>query len=137
MRGASRRLHRSKRASSGRHDKVTARTRLMLLPAVRQRWSRFHLVTLSPCLLLLIASGSHADDWPRFLGPLGTSVSSEKGIIAPWPKDGLRIVWHRKLGTGYGAPSIASGKLLVFDRAVEKVELGGKAGYRETKRARL
>jgi outer membrane protein assembly factor BamB len=109
----------------------------MLLPAVRQRWSRFHLVTLSPCLLLLIASGSHADDWPRFLGPLGTSVSSEKGIISPWPKDGLRIVWHRKLGTGYGAPSIAGGKLFVFDRAVEKVELGGKAGYRETKRARL
>ncbi len=72
-----------------------------------------------------------------FLGPHGTSVSDEKGIIAPWPKQGLRLLWHRKLGTGYGAPSIQNGKLYIFDRAIEKAPLDGKVGYRETKNARL
>src|SRR5262245_30309960 len=32
-------------------------------------------------------------DWATFLGPAGTGVSTEKGIIAPWPKEGLRVVW--------------------------------------------
>jgi outer membrane protein assembly factor BamB len=61
-------------------------------------------------------SGKSGSDWPCFLGPLGTSVSTEKGIISPWPKEGLKIVWHMKTGTGYGAPSISKGKLFLFDR---------------------
>jgi outer membrane protein assembly factor BamB len=56
------------------------------------------------------------EDWPRFLGPLGTGVSREKGIISPWPKEGLRIVWQKALGESYGAPSISKGRLFVFDR---------------------
>src|ERR1700680_1809949 len=43
-------------------------------------------------------------DWPTCLGPQGTSVSSEKGILAPWPEKGLRIVWEKEVGTGYGMP---------------------------------
>jgi hypothetical protein len=89
--------------------------------------------SLSPCLLVWL----HAGDWPRFLGPHATSVSDEKGIITPWPRQGLRLVWHQKLGTGYGAPSIQNGKLYVFDRVVEKVPLDGKLYLRETKQARL
>src|SRR5262249_38394259 len=56
------------------------------------------------------AGTSSGSDWPGFLGPLGTSVSPEKGIIAPWPKKGLRIVWHKQVGTGYGMPSISKGR---------------------------
>src|SRR5262245_15464776 len=44
------------------------------------------------------------NDWPAFLGPLGTSVSTEKRIISPWPKEGLKVLWHRKLGIGYAMP---------------------------------
>jgi outer membrane protein assembly factor BamB len=62
-------------------------------------------------------------DWPRFLGPLGTSVSTEKGIVAPWPKDGPKIVWHRKIGTGYSAPVISKGKLYLFDRKLNSATL--------------
>lgn len=54
------------------------------------------------------------EDWPRFLGPAGTSVSSETGI-RPWPQDGLRVVWQTRLGTGYGAPAISRGRLFLFD----------------------
>jgi outer membrane protein assembly factor BamB len=62
---------------------------------------------------LAAAQGS---DWPKFLGPDGTSVSTEKGIIAPWPKDGLRIVWQTEVGPSYGMPVISKGKLYHFDR---------------------
>jgi outer membrane protein assembly factor BamB len=55
-------------------------------------------------------------DWPHFLGPDGTSVSPEKGIIAPWPKQGLRIVWHAESGEGFCAPSISKGRLFHFER---------------------
>ena len=34
-------------------------------------------------------------DWPCFLGPTGDSVSSEKGIITPWPKAGPRSSGRR------------------------------------------
>lgn len=60
----------------------------------------------------LIPSGA---DWPRFLGPFGTSVSPEKGIRAPWPKEGLRLLWEKPLGTGYCAPTISQGRLFLFD----------------------
>jgi outer membrane protein assembly factor BamB len=62
-------------------------------------------------------------DWPRFLGPSGDSTSLEKGIISPWPKEGLRIVWQRKLGSGYGAPVIHKGRLYQFDRIGNKERL--------------
>ena len=62
------------------------------------------------------ASGRKGVDWPRFLGPTGDSVSPEKGIRAPWPKDGLRVVWHRRVGEGYAPPTIAAGRLYLFER---------------------
>ena len=55
-------------------------------------------------------------DWPCFLGPAGTSVSTEKGILSPWPRAGLRIVWQTRVGNGYGMPSISLGRLFQFDR---------------------
>jgi len=55
-------------------------------------------------------------DWPSFLGPTGDSVSSEKGIGTSWPKEGPRLLWHKKLGTGYAMPSISRGRLFLFER---------------------
>src|SRR5882724_3395721 len=67
-------------------------------------------------LLGALTSAARADDWPTFLGPHGNSVSSEKGIIAPWPDAGLKVAWHKELGSGYGMPSVSGGKLYHFDR---------------------
>jgi outer membrane protein assembly factor BamB len=69
-----------------------------------------------PCFALLLASSAHGADWPAFLGPNGNSTSPEKGILAPWPKDGLKVVWHQKTGEGYCAPTVVKGKLYLFDR---------------------
>jgi len=62
-------------------------------------------------------------DWPCFLGPAGTSVSTETGILTRWPKDGLRVAWYKRTGEGYGAPSIQDGKLYLFDRIDDKARL--------------
>jgi outer membrane protein assembly factor BamB len=55
------------------------------------------------------------NDWPQFLGPTSDNVSSEKGIITAWPRNGLKILWQAPLGTGYATPALADGKLLHFD----------------------
>src|ERR1700684_2162995 len=77
-------------------------------------------------LLTLIPTVAHAQgsDWPKFLGPLGTSVSAEKGIITPWPQTGLKIVWQKTIGAGYGMPIVANGKLYHFDRKPNRLGKG-------------
>jgi outer membrane protein assembly factor BamB len=62
-------------------------------------------------------------DWPCFLGPTGDSVSTEKGIRTPWPKEGPRVVWTKRLGEGYAMPSISRGRLFVFDRIGNRARL--------------
>jgi outer membrane protein assembly factor BamB len=62
-------------------------------------------------------------DWPCFLGPTGDSVSTEKGILSPWPEGGPRVVWHKRLGTGYGMPTISRGRLFLIDRVGDRARL--------------
>src|SRR5262249_8591726 len=62
------------------------------------------------------ASSLRASDWPCFLGPNHNSVSAEKGLKTPWPKEGPKILWQRPLGIGYAMPSVANGKLYHFER---------------------
>ena len=62
-------------------------------------------------------------DWPAFLGPSGDSKSPETGIIKAWPAEGLKLVWHKPLGTGYGAPTISRGRLFQFDRFGDNARL--------------
>jgi outer membrane protein assembly factor BamB len=60
-------------------------------------------------------------DWPSFLGPNRDSASTEKGLR--WPAEGPKVVWERALGTSFGAPSIARGRLLHFDRFGDRMRL--------------
>ncbi|MBX9681883.1 MAG: PQQ-like beta-propeller repeat protein [Gemmataceae bacterium] len=75
--------------------------------------------------LLFVADSIHAQgsDWPGFLGPLGASVSPEKGILSPWPKEGPKILWRQEVGIGYAMPSIVAGKLYHFERIGAKARL--------------
>ena len=63
------------------------------------------------------------DDWPTFLGPTGDGKSPEKGVLIPWPKQGPKIVWSRKLGTSYGGPTVCRGRLFQFDRFGDQARL--------------
>jgi outer membrane protein assembly factor BamB len=67
-------------------------------------------------LLLALAPLAAAGDWPTLLGPTRDNVSPEKGIIAPWPKEGLKKVWECELGIGFAPPVVAGGKLFEFGR---------------------
>lgn len=60
-------------------------------------------------------------DWAAFLGPTGDGKSSEKGLVAPWPEKGPKLVWQIPVGIGYGMPAVSRGRLFQFDMH------GGKA----------
>ncbi len=57
-----------------------------------------------------------ASDWPAFLGPSGTGVTGDAGLADHWPKEGPPIVWSKKIGSGYSAPSVRAGKLVCHHR---------------------
>ena len=72
-------------------------------------------------LLLLIflslgMAGAYAADWNDFLGPERNGKSLEKIDIRPWDKTGPPIVWHKQIGTSYGAPTVANGRVFIFAR---------------------
>jgi len=56
------------------------------------------------------------DDWPAFLGPLGTGITRDTGIGDRWPETGPPVVWSKRIGAGYSSPSIRGGKLVVHHR---------------------
>ena len=79
------------------------------------------------CFLVLTLIGTAlADDWTKFLGPTGNNVSKETGLIDSFPKTGPKQKFAKRIGTGYSAPSIRDGKVVVFHRASKlyKIEEG-------------
>ncbi|MFN0066128.1 MAG: PQQ-binding-like beta-propeller repeat protein [Limisphaerales bacterium] len=62
----------------------------------------------------------HGADWPRFLGPAGDATSPETNLIARLPTNGPAVVWEREVGTGYSAPSVLGGQLVLHHRRGEE-----------------
>jgi outer membrane protein assembly factor BamB len=58
-----------------------------------------------------------AADWPQFLGPDRSGVSSETGLAKTWPADGPPVLWTVPLGEGFGPPAVQGGKVYLLDRA--------------------
>ena len=76
--------------------------------------ARIILILLS--LSLIVLADTLASDWNDFLGPERNGKSQEKIDIVPWGKTGPPVVWHKKIGVSYGAPTIADGRLFMFAR---------------------
>ena len=55
-------------------------------------------------------------DWPIFLGPRGTGVSDETGLLDEWPEEGPPILWGKRIGNGYSSPSVLGNRLVVHHR---------------------
>ena len=55
-------------------------------------------------------------DWPVFLGPEGTGVSNETGLLDEWPAAGPAVLWEQRIGKGYSSPSVRGGRLVVHHR---------------------
>jgi outer membrane protein assembly factor BamB len=62
-------------------------------------------------------------DWPRLLGPRADGKSPETGILTRWPAGGPPVLWSARVGRGYSMPSVAQGRLFVFDRQGAKERL--------------
>lgn len=63
------------------------------------------------------------DDWPAFLGPTGDSKSRETRIRTEWPEAGPPLVWQKRVGDGYGMPTISRGRLFQFARVNRQMRL--------------
>lgn len=55
-------------------------------------------------------------DWPQWLGPERDGVWRETGITQKFQEGGPRRLWAIPIGAGYSGPSVASGRVFVFDR---------------------
>lgn len=74
-------------------------------------------------LILLILPLMVSADWNDFLGPERNGKSQERIEIAPWRNTGPPVLWHKKIGTSYGAPVIANGRLFIFGRHGDRARL--------------
>jgi len=79
---------------------------------------------ISRMIALLAAALGLADgkatDWPHFLGPTSDGISTETGLITAWPSSGPKVLWKKEIGTGYSAPAIRDGHLVLFHRIKNK-----------------
>ena len=62
-----------------------------------------------------IAQGAVTQDWPSFLG-LGHDAVSAETNLAEFPLAGPPLVWEVKRGSGYAAPAVALGRVVVIHR---------------------
>jgi outer membrane protein assembly factor BamB len=70
----------------------------------------------SAFLASVICGSAFAADWPTFLGPIRDGSSPEKGLLAKWPESGPKVLWSKPVGTGYSAPSVIGGMVVLFHR---------------------
>lgn len=53
-------------------------------------------------------------DWPQWLGPDRTGISTETGFLKTWPKGGPAVVWKKNLGEGFSGISVANGRVFTM-----------------------
>ena len=70
---------------------------------------------MSPLLALLLTV-LPAGDWPAFLGPHGTGVSGETGLLDELPPGGPPVLWRKETGVGYAAPSVLGDAVILHHR---------------------
>ncbi|MEZ5325993.1 MAG: PQQ-binding-like beta-propeller repeat protein [Verrucomicrobiales bacterium] len=63
-------------------------------------------------------------DWPQWQGPDRDAKSKETGLLQDWPAGGPVVAWKvTGVGTGYGAPAIANGRLYGMSKIDDKDEV--------------
>ncbi|MFC1838235.1 PQQ-binding-like beta-propeller repeat protein [Thermodesulfobacteriota bacterium] len=73
--------------------------------------------------LILVINQVSAADWPQYLGPDRNALSGEKGLMKSWPADGPKVLWTVPLGEGFGGPAVSEGKVYVYDRVDDSVNI--------------
>jgi outer membrane protein assembly factor BamB len=70
--------------------------------------------------LFLVSMGARADDWPQFLGASRNGVAAGARIVDRWPDAGPKVLWEKKLGSGWSSPVASGGRLVIFHRVGDK-----------------
>ena len=68
------------------------------------------------CLVLGFCSLGVCSDWPNFLGPHANGVSDETGLLDTFSTNGPPLLWEKKIGAGYSAPSVRGDRLVLHQR---------------------
>ncbi len=76
--------------------------------------------TLADVPEVSLESTRPGEDWAEFLGPRGTGVSGETGLLDSWPEEGPPLLWERRLGEGYAPPSVRGERLVVMHRLKDR-----------------
>jgi outer membrane protein assembly factor BamB len=78
--------------------------------------------TLVLCLLLEFGFWSLAfpSNWPHFLGPHSNGTSDETGLIDSFGTNGPPVLWSKRIGTGYSAPSVMGQRLVLHHRLADE-----------------
>jgi outer membrane protein assembly factor BamB len=70
------------------------------------------------------APGSgESSEWPAFMGHRGDGRSDETGLPSGFPEGGPKVRWHIDTGEGYSMPTIAGGRVFLFDRRGDAARL--------------
>ncbi len=67
-----------------------------------------------------LAAGAVVSDWPAFLGPTHNAFSTETHLLEDLAATPPTLVWEMKKGSGYAAPAIADGRMVVFHRVEDE-----------------
>ena len=77
------------------------------------------LLIVSIGFLAFYAVPLFGDDWPQWRGPHRDGVWHDSGIVEPFSKKQLDIVWRAPISSGYSGPTVADGLVYVTDRLTE------------------
>jgi outer membrane protein assembly factor BamB len=69
-------------------------------------------------LILTSFNNLRAADWPRWQGPDGNNVLTEKGLLSIIPEAGLKLLWESPVGNAYSGLAVAGGKVFAPDYQV-------------------
>ncbi len=71
---------------------------------------------VSPLLALAITGSACAQDWPQFLGPNRDLKTTSTNLNLSWAGSEPPVLWKKDLGSGWSAPVVAGGKLVLHHR---------------------
>ena len=75
------------------------------------------LVTVCLGVVLVLGIGLSAEDWHQWRGADRLGVWHETGIIDAFPDAGLTVTWRVPIGSGFGGPAVADGRVFITDWA--------------------
>lgn len=72
--------------------------------------------TLAILALVAASAVGWGQDWPQFRGQSRDGVVPGQESLPAFPAGGPRLVWERAVGSGFSAPAVTGGRLLLFHR---------------------